>query len=280
MKKILIAGFALTMLFMACATSVSTDKTLVIWAEINDSENWSGILMTLQNDKQYDGITVSGEDELKWRVSSEDDVRSGKANDPSSLPMSQAGKMEQVAAVYEGQEIRLYINGNLSSTYSAKNIDLLNNETNVVLFGERDWSDLYFVAATIEDARIYSSALTVDELNALIPNEPSAKEPYAWWDFEGDEIIDRTGTYVYNNTGSPYVVKLLDGQLVLFNEGGVRSVREYVPETPEWPDNPPDNWLTYHLAHPGPGDGFPGDPNPAFYYCIPSEQFGQNNMIS
>jgi len=38
-------------------------------------------------------------------------------------------------------------------------------------------------------------------------------------------------------------------------------------ETPQWPENPPDNWLTYHLAHPGPGScSGPGDPNPAFYY--------------
>jgi len=38
------------------------------------------------------------------------------------------------------------------------------------------------------------------------------------------------------------------------------------PEIPAWPQNPPDSWLTYHLAHPGPGVGFPGDPNPAYYY--------------
>jgi sucrose-6-phosphate hydrolase SacC (GH32 family) len=32
------------------------------------------------------------------------------------------------------------------------------------------------------------------------------------------------------------------------------------------PENPPATWLTYHLAHPGPGAAVPGDPNPAFYY--------------
>jgi len=37
-------------------------------------------------------------------------------------------------------------------------------------------------------------------------------------------------------------------------------------ETPQWPKNPPDNWMTYHLAHPGPGNAKPADPNPAFYY--------------
>ena len=38
-------------------------------------------------------------------------------------------------------------------------------------------------------------------------------------------------------------------------------------ETPRWPKNPPENWVTYHLAHPGPNVGSsPADPNPAFYY--------------
>jgi len=39
-----------------------------------------------------------------------------------------------------------------------------------------------------------------------------------------------------------------------------------IAETPQWPDNPPEDWLTYHLAHPGPGRARPGDPNPAFDY--------------
>jgi sucrose-6-phosphate hydrolase SacC (GH32 family) len=37
-------------------------------------------------------------------------------------------------------------------------------------------------------------------------------------------------------------------------------------ETPTRPKNPPANWLRYHLAHPGPGTGMPGDPNCAFYW--------------
>ena len=39
-----------------------------------------------------------------------------------------------------------------------------------------------------------------------------------------------------------------------------------VIETPAMPKNPPKIWLTYHLAHPGPGDAKPGDPNPAFFW--------------
>lgn len=37
-------------------------------------------------------------------------------------------------------------------------------------------------------------------------------------------------------------------------------------ETPAMPANPPANWLTYHLLHPGPGGAMPGDPNCAFLW--------------
>ena len=37
-------------------------------------------------------------------------------------------------------------------------------------------------------------------------------------------------------------------------------------ETPAMPENPSETWLTYHLAHPGPGNATPGDPNPAFFW--------------
>lgn len=42
-------------------------------------------------------------------------------------------------------------------------------------------------------------------------------------------------------------------------------------DLPVWPESPPDHYVTYHLAHPGPGRispgrGNTGDPNAAFYY--------------
>jgi sucrose-6-phosphate hydrolase SacC (GH32 family) len=35
---------------------------------------------------------------------------------------------------------------------------------------------------------------------------------------------------------------------------------------PVMPKSPPSSWLTYHLAHPGPDNAIPGDPNCAIYY--------------
>jgi sucrose-6-phosphate hydrolase SacC (GH32 family) len=37
-------------------------------------------------------------------------------------------------------------------------------------------------------------------------------------------------------------------------------------EMPVFPETPPETWLTYHLAHPGPGKPVPWDPNCAIFY--------------
>jgi beta-fructofuranosidase len=44
------------------------------------------------------------------------------------------------------------------------------------------------------------------------------------------------------------------------------GVAPFAPETPVMPENPPDTWLTYHLAHPGPGGAVPADPNCAIFH--------------
>lgn len=48
--------------------------------------------------------------------------------------------------------------------------------------------------------------------------------------------------------------------------GQPKFTGSYIPETPIWPDSPDKKWLTYHLAHPGPGNARPGDPNSAFFW--------------
>ncbi len=47
---------------------------------------------------------------------------------------------------------------------------------------------------------------------------------------------------------------------------GKAAPEAFVCETPAFPANPPATWLTYHLAHPGPGGAMPGDPNCAIYW--------------
>ena len=54
-------------------------------------------------------------------------------------------------------------------------------------------------------------------------------------------------------------LNLVRGALVIYGKV------EYVAETPEWPQNPPDNWPYFHVAHPIAGGG-PFDANLAIYH--------------
>ena len=264
------AGFLCLILMLGCRNSntdkYSTDKTLVSWVRIIDTTVHGGSVLTLQADNEFDGIVFGELEPGKWMAGSDEWNRTNQDMENSVVESeTEVGELLQMAAVYEDDQIRLYRNGKLYSSYTARNIDLLNNRDNIVVFGWRHIGGDGFVAGEVEDARIYSQAMTADQLNALKPNVKSDIIPYAWWDFEGDTLIERMGRYQnYNRAKDHTAIK--NGRLELRQWGFVIATRKYEKEKPEWPKNPPKNWLTYHLAHPGPGDAEPGDPNPAWYY--------------
>jgi sucrose-6-phosphate hydrolase SacC (GH32 family) len=191
--------------------------------------------------------------------------------------------MVQIAIVYESDHIRLYRNSEPYAAYTTNNIALLDIDNHIAVFGLRHvgaGTGTPF-AGSIEDARIYSRALTPSEISSLEPNEKSNIDPFAWWDFEGDQVIDRVGRF--GHTAMTDGAVLENGRLVLDGKGYLVAARSeadaklatrkgnprapgppYLPETPAWPEAPPNHWLTFHLAHPGPGDAHPGDPNCAF----------------
>jgi len=240
-------------------SAANTDKTLVSWVTVNSSRARGGSVLTLQDGEQFDGIILN--EEGNWVAGSDDDKRT-----KSTEADVRTGKMEQLAIVYEGSEIRMYRDGEIVAKYTAKNIDLLSSDNNFVVFGRSHYGDDSFIIAEIEDARIYSQALSEKELNSLKPNLPSDIQPYAWWDFEGDDFHDRAGRFVEYNRGDVDDYDLEEGKLKLKRWGNILAARKYVVRTPQWPKDPPDDWLTYHLAHPGPERAEPGDPNPAYYY--------------
>lgn len=242
--------------------SPNSDKTLVAWVQLNENGRHFGSVLTIQDGDQYDGIVFTEENEGRWIAGSDNPARSTPAEiEPVSIA---EGAMEQLAVVYEGGEISMYREGQLVGKYTANNVDLLSSERNYTLIGRSGFGGDCIMNCAIEDARIYRYALSADELKKLEPDKPSAIEPYAWWDFEGDEIVERTGRYIHHNSVEPNF-KLEDGRLVLGSWAAVSATRAFDPEIPAWPENPPDDWPTFHLAHPD-KRGDAGDPNPAYDY--------------
>ena len=190
--------------------------------------------------------------------------RTRKSQEAYRVEMTDGTDLVQMAIVYRGDRISVYRDGKLYATHTAKNVDLLSGEDNMAVFGLRHVGGNGSIGGAIEDARIYGRALSVEELKSLKPNEKSAITPFAWWDFENGKAEDRMGVFTHPRLQGG--AKIENGALVLGDGAVLVAGRPYKPETPSWPADPPADWLTFHLCHPGPGNAMPGDPNPCFFW--------------
>jgi sucrose-6-phosphate hydrolase SacC (GH32 family) len=270
------------LLAASVAGGAETDKTLVSWVTLTSAAGRAGSILTVQLGDEFDGIVFAELAPGKWMAGSDNYHRTQKSQGDYRPEAVDGRTAVQMAIVYRGDEITVFRNGRRYASHKAKNVGLLSSKESFIVFGLRHVGGQGSVSGKIDDARIYDRALEAYELRGLEANVKSDIEPYAWWDFSGDKVVDRMGRFPHSKLARG--AKLEGGSLVLRKGSAVVAARTekgatlsrrpsqrkftgpYVPETPEWPENPPDNWAIYHLAHPTFTMGSPFDPNPAFYY--------------
>jgi len=274
MKRIM-AGLLIGLVTLSiCGTAMAgTDKTLVSWVCLANTTQQGGSALTIQRGDQFDGIVFGEKQAGKWLAGSDFFRRTQEDQQASAIEKADPGVFVQMAIVYKDNQISIYRNGEPYASYTANNIDLLSAGENMAVFGLRHvGADTgQTLRGSIDDARIYDRALTGDEIKGLEPKKDSAIKPYAWWTFEKGKETDRMKRFPINNLDGG--AKIAGGRLVLGTGTAtlIAATRKMAGdsdienETPAMPAHPPDDWLTYHLVHPGPGGAMPGDPNCAFY---------------
>ena len=272
LMKTLLPALAMSVIGSAACTA-GTDKTLVSWVCLANTTQQGGSALTIQSDDRFDGIVFGERAAGKWMAGSEGFVRTQGDQQANAVEKADNTALVQMAIVYKGSQISIYRNGEPYASYEASNEDLLKTQ-NQAVFGLRHegaGTD-QTLKGSIEDARIYDRALTADEIKKLEPKKESVIKPYAWWTFEKGMETDRMGRFPVNTLSDG--AKIEGGRLVLASDGATliaagKAAHTVSPDglvTPGMPENPPANWLTYHLVHPGPGRAEPGDPNCAFYW--------------
>jgi beta-fructofuranosidase len=256
------------------AFAAETDKTLVSWVILDNTAQQGGSALTIQQGDHFDGIVFGERAPGRWMAGSDFFTRS--QGDQQSNPVERAENQTliQMAIVYKNNQISIYRNGDRYASYEAANIDLLGAKDNLAVFGLRHLGaeSGQPLRGSIDDARIYDRALSADDLKKLEPKRESAIMPYAWWTFEKGNETDRMGRFPVNNLLDR--AKIENGRLVLMTEYATLIACSHETskhlrigtETPALPANPPADWLTYHLVHPGPGGAMPADPNCAFFW--------------
>jgi len=247
------------------------DKTFVAWVSPANLTQKGGSALTLEDaGGRFDALVFGEIAPGKWMAGSEMFNRTQQQQLDYVRESATPGAWVQVALVYERKRVTLYRDGEVYARYKFDPSPHEFSQRSVVLMGKRHKSqgDAGFFAGAIDDARIYDHALSAEEIAKLQPNDSSGPTPWAWWDFAQD-ATEKTGRFLDTQLQSGASVR--EGRLVLdgvddFLLAKSGKVFPFTPEHPKRPSPAPENWLTYHLAHPGPGDAMPGDPNCAFYW--------------
>jgi sucrose-6-phosphate hydrolase SacC (GH32 family) len=248
------------------------DKTLVVWAAPANLDQRGGSALTLEDGRNHFDAIVLGElAPARWMAGSDFYHRTLKEQESIPAETASPETFVQIAVVYAGREVTIYRNGQLYARHAFSGEPRSFGPASHVGIGKRHrrqgGSNRF--AGAIEDARIYDRALTREQIAALEPDQPGDIAPWAWWSFDSPEAKDRTGRFPQSQlTAGARIEKgrlLLDGATSDFTATTGREV-PFVTETPTRPSPVPKDWLSFHLAHPGPGTAMPGDPNCAFYW--------------
>jgi len=165
--------------------SVIGDKTLVSWVRLNnlDLPADGGSVLTLEKNggNQFDGIVYAERQAKRWMAGSDNWSRTQDVSGPGAIDESlTAPDLIQMAIVYSGNSIALYRNGApYGNPYLVGATESFSQaETPDVIFGWRHTGGGgQSISVSIEDARVYSGALTQAEIQRLLPNTLIVPEP-------------------------------------------------------------------------------------------------------
>jgi sucrose-6-phosphate hydrolase SacC (GH32 family) len=185
------------------------EKTLVVWASPANLAQRGGSALTIDDTmSHFDGIVFGELAPGKWMAGSDFYRRTSREQGPWPEETAGAKTLVQIAIVYEDRQVTLFRNGRQYAQYQAGSPPQTFGPKSMVVIGMRhleQGTDGHF-AGTIDDARIYSAALTAEEIVELEPNQPSGFKPWAWWTFDDKDAKERTGRFK--------AVKLLGGAKV------------------------------------------------------------------
>ena len=208
------------------------DKTLVAWVTPANLTQRGGSVLTIEKaGGVFDAIVFGEITPGKWMPGSDGFRRTKRDQERFPAETADSNTLVQVAIVYQGKQITLYLNGSQCASYAAEGSERFGNDSKV-LIGLRHIdagpNDRFFTGS-IDDARIYGVALNAAQIAALKPNQLSDPKPLAWWDFEDGKVADRMKAFPTSTLFGD--ARIVEGKLHLDKPGAFLLASQVTAET-------------------------------------------------
>jgi sucrose-6-phosphate hydrolase SacC (GH32 family) len=279
------AAAVLLMTAMPCPAAPALwplkDKTLVAWVSPADLNQKGGSVLTIEKPgAAFDAIVFGELTAATWMPGSDGFRRTKRQQADFPRETVANAAPVQIAVVYRDRAITLYRDGKAAATYTADSAESYSSNS-WVLMGLRHLdaaANHRFFVGSIDDARVYGSALNAEQIVALKPNQLSEPAPLAWWDFENGTATDRSRTFP--TTSLVGDARVANGRLYL-DQGAYLMATRVPPERDREPGNLVEANRSaralreklasdplragYHFVIPE-GTGMPFDPNGAIFW--------------
>ena len=152
------------------------------------------------------------------------------------------GKWHLVSVTFDGKAITFYADGQEIGAKTVTGSIDTGGEAPAYIGSYMGKGE--FFKGGIDDVRLYDRALSAGEIKtmALADGKAAVNGIVGWWKLDGD---------LKNSAAEAPKTLLAELEGI---------------HTPVMPKSLPSSWLTYHLAHPGPDNARPADPNCAIHY--------------
>ncbi|MBM4153417.1 MAG: hypothetical protein FJ221_00085 [Lentisphaerae bacterium] len=196
-------------------------RTLVAWVRLADLDQRGGSALTIEHpdQDQFDGLVFGERSARRWMPGSDRYQRTPAAQEAWPAETAGPDTVVQVAMVCDGGKGRLIRDGRVYAQYDVA-WPVVFPAGSSILMGLRHShatrSGSYF-RGRILDARLYGSALPVEQIAALTPDAAGGPEPLAWFDFEDGTARDRSGHYP---PGLLHGDARIEGGALILGDGG------------------------------------------------------------
>jgi hypothetical protein len=244
----------------AAAPAALRDKSLVAWVRLADLLQTGAGVLAIQDGSEFDAITFGERVSGRWMAGSHNFSRTQSPAAQQLLAPETATPEQwlQLAVVYRGKQIEIWRDGHRYAAYEATSQQTYADPCDLYLGLRCLYSKQLhgFLKGSINEARIYNSALDAAALAQLKPGTLTEPKPLGCWTFDEGSAKDVMGHYPDAQLSG--TAKIKDGALVLDGQGYAlisrRLLANYRPPTVQAGFYTPphrvgemwDSWIEWH----------------------------------